>query len=152
LKECMRARFVPPSRKEHLLKFQRLPQGYRTVDEYFKDFEITLTKMNMHANEESKIIWFVRGLKRDIREFLELNEYSSVMKVLRVAIKVELYLLKTIFKNTHDDGFYKSSKKDENKLSPKPFPSNFSTLPFLITKFLQRILLHLLSHLPKLQK
>ena len=27
LKECTRARFVPPSRKEHLLKFQRLPQG-----------------------------------------------------------------------------------------------------------------------------
>ena len=70
LKECMRARFVPPSRKEHLLKFQRLPQGHRMVDEYFKDFETTLTKMNMHANEESKIKWFVRGLRRDIREIV----------------------------------------------------------------------------------
>ena len=78
LKECMRARFVPPSRKEHLLKFQRLPQGHRMVDEYFKDFETTLTKMNMHANEESKIKWFVRGLRKDIREFVELNEYSSL--------------------------------------------------------------------------
>ena len=49
LKECMRARFVPPSRKEHMLKFQRLPQGHWIVDEYFKDFETTLTKMNMHC-------------------------------------------------------------------------------------------------------
>jgi len=81
LKECMRARFVPPSRKEHLLKFQRLPQGHRMVDEYFKDFDTTLTKINMHANEESKIKWFVRGLRRDIREFVELNEYSSLKRV-----------------------------------------------------------------------
>jgi len=47
LKTCMRARFVLPSSKEHLLKFQRLHQGHRTVDEYFKDFETTLTKMNI---------------------------------------------------------------------------------------------------------
>ena len=118
LKECMCARFVPPpSRKEHLLKFQRLRQGHRTVDEYFKDFETTLTKMNMHANEESKTKWFVRGLQRDIRDFVELNEYSSLKKVVHLAIKVESYLLKTTFKHTHDDGFYNSSRKDANKIS-----------------------------------
>jgi len=61
LEECMRAWFVLPSRKGHLLKFQRLPQGHRTVDEYFKYFETTLTKMNMHVNEESKIKRFVKG-------------------------------------------------------------------------------------------
>jgi len=39
LKACMCAKFVPPPcRKEHLLKFQRLHQGHRTVDDYFKDF------------------------------------------------------------------------------------------------------------------
>ena len=74
----------------------------------------------MHANEESKIKWFVHGLRRDIREFVELNECFSLKKVFRIAIKVESYLFKTTFKHTHDDGFYKSSKKDENKLSPKP--------------------------------
>ena len=126
LKECMRTRFVPPSRKEHLLKFQRLPQGHRMVDEYCKDFETTLTKMNMHANEESKIKWFVLGLRRDIREFVELNEYSSLKKVFRIAIKVESYLLKTTFKNTHDNGFYNSFRKDANKISTQISPSNFS--------------------------
>ena len=76
--------------------------------------------------EESKIKWFVRGLRRDIREFVELNEYSVLKKVLRIAIKVELYLLKTTFKNTHDDGFYNSSRKDANKISTRISPSNFS--------------------------
>jgi len=39
LKACMSARFVPLHRKEHLLKLQRLHQGPRMVDEYFKDLE-----------------------------------------------------------------------------------------------------------------
>ena len=54
LKECMCARFVPPSRKEHLLKFQRIPQGHRMVDEYFKDFETTLTKMKICMRMKSQ--------------------------------------------------------------------------------------------------
>ena len=127
LKECMCTRFVsPPYRKEHLLKFQRLPQGHRMVDEYFKDFDTTLTKMNMHVNEESKIKWFVRGLRREIRDFVELNEYSSLKKVFHKAIKVELYLLKKTFKNTHDDDFYNSFRKDANKISTQISPLNFS--------------------------
>ena len=57
LKECMSVRLVPPLyRKELLLKLQRLHQGPRTVDEYFKDLETTLTKINMHDSEESKIV------------------------------------------------------------------------------------------------
>ena len=47
LKACMRVQFVPPHRKEHLLKLQRLHQGPRTVKEYFEDLETTLTKFNM---------------------------------------------------------------------------------------------------------
>ena len=141
LKECMRARFVPPSRKEHLLKFQRLPQGHRMVEEYIKDFETTLTKMNMHANEESKLKWFVRGLRRDIREFVELNEYSSLKKVVHLAIKVKSYILKTTLKNTH--GFYNSSRNDaqispsnfsKQTTSPKKVSTNSSTSPKSPTK------------------
>jgi len=65
LKECMCAQFVPSHyRKELLLKLQRLHQESRTVDEYFKDLETTLTKINMHDSEESKIAMFVSGLRR----------------------------------------------------------------------------------------
>jgi len=106
LKACMLARFVPPPyRKEHLLKFQRLHQGHRTIDEYFHELETTLTKMNMHDNEEAKIKRFVSGLRREIKDFVELHEYSSLKKVVHLAIKVKSHLLKTTFKHTHDDGF-----------------------------------------------
>ena len=105
LKTCMRARFVLPSSKEHLLKFQRLHQGHRTVDEYFKDFETTLVRLNMHDNEKSKIVKFVRGLRRQIKDFVELHEYYSLKKVVHLATKVESHLLETTFKHTHDDSF-----------------------------------------------
>jgi len=68
----MRARFVPPHyRKELLLKLQRLQQGPRSVNEYFKDLETTLTKINMHDSEESKIARFVSGLRREIQDIVE---------------------------------------------------------------------------------
>ena len=113
LKLCMRVRFVPPHRKELLLKLQQLHKGPRPVDEYFKDLETTLTKINMHNSEESTITRFVSGLRREIQDIVELYEYSSLEKVISLAIKVESQLLQqTYFKNTHNDGFYKSSWND----------------------------------------
>jgi len=71
------------------LKLQRLQQGLRSVDEYFKDLESTLTKIDMHENEESKIARFVSGLRREIQDVVELYEYSSLKKLVHLAIKVE---------------------------------------------------------------
>jgi len=59
-------------------KRQRLHQGPRMVCEYFKDLETTLTKINMHDSEESKIASFVGGLRREIQDIAELYEYSSL--------------------------------------------------------------------------
>jgi len=73
----MRAQFVPPHyMKELLLKLQRFYQGPRSVDEYFKDLEVTLTKINMHESEKSKIARFVSGLRREIQNVVELYEYT----------------------------------------------------------------------------
>jgi len=62
LKLCMRARFVPPHYRKYLLKLQRLQQGTQSVDAYFKELETTLTKIDMHESEESKMARFVSGL------------------------------------------------------------------------------------------
>jgi len=119
LKECMCTRFVPSHyRKELLLKLQWLQQGLRSVDEYYKDLETTLTKIDLHDNEESKIARFVSGLRREIQDLVDLYEYSSLEKLVHLAIKVESQILKkTHFKTTHNVGFYKTSWKDKNKTS-----------------------------------
>jgi len=81
----------------------------------------------MHENEESKIAWFVSGLRREIKDIVELYEYTSLEKLDYLAIKVESQVLKkTSLKNTHNDGFYDSSWKDKIKFQTKTFPSNFS--------------------------
>ena len=42
LKECMRAKFVPPHyRKELLLNLQRIHEGTQSVDAYFKEVSLT---------------------------------------------------------------------------------------------------------------
>ena len=133
------------------MKLQRLQQGPRSVDEYFKDLETTLTKIDMHENEELKIARFVSGLRREIQDVVELYEYSSLEKLVHLAIKVESQILKkTYFKTTHNDGFYHSSWKEKNKTSSKTFPSNLWKTPLTILEFLHPQPLHLI-HPPKHQ-
>jgi len=87
----------------------------------------------MHESDESKITRFVSGLRREIQDIVELYEYNS-------------------FKNTHNDGFYKSSWKDKNKFQNKTFPSNFSKEPTSQNRILKTpLLILLLNHPPKPQ-
>ena len=109
------------------MKLQRLPQGPRSVDKYFKDLKVTLTKINIRENEESKIARFLSGLRREIQNVVELYEYTSLEKLVHLAIKVEpQFLKKRSFKHTHNDGFYNSSWKGKNKFSKQDNPSNSS--------------------------
>ena len=60
----------------------------------------------MHDSEESNITRFVSDLGREIKDVVELYEYSSLKKLVHLAIKVESHILtKTTFKTTHHDGF-----------------------------------------------
>ena len=74
----------------------------------------------MPNSDESKITMFVSGLRQEIRDVVEVYEYSSLKKLVHLAIKVESQILKkTTFTNTHSDDFYKSSRKDTNNIYTK---------------------------------
>jgi len=88
-------RFVPPHfRKDLLLKLQRLHQGTLSVDAYFKELETLLIQVDMHENEEAKMIRFVSGLRRDIQNVVGLHQYSSLQNLVHLAIKVESQISK----------------------------------------------------------
>ena len=73
LKACLRARFVPPHfRKDLMLKLQQFHQGVLSVDDYFKQLDTPLIRVNMDESEEAKIARFVSGLRRDIQDVVEL--------------------------------------------------------------------------------
>ena len=126
LKECMRAKFVPPHyRKDISLKLQRFHQGTLSLDAYFKELETLLTNINMHESEESKMDRFVSCLKREIQDVVKLHEYSSLENLVHLAIKVESQLSKkNSFKNSNNDGFYHTSCTNKQN-STSTFPSNF---------------------------
>ena len=132
LKDCMRLRFMPPHfRKNLLLRLQRFQQGTLSVDAYFKELETLLLKVNMEKSEEAMIVRFVSGLRRDIQDVVELQEYSSLGSLVHLAMKVESQLAKkNVFKNSSNDGYYNNSwknKKTFSKLPPKD--SSFKPVP-----------------------
>jgi len=154
LKLYMCARFVPPYYwKELLLKLQWLHQGFRSVNEYFKDLEITLTKINMYESKESKIARFVTELRREIQDVVELYEYTSLEKFVHLAIKVESQVLKrNSFKNTHNDGFTNHLGRTNKKFKTKTLlPISQKKPPHIIKILKINLLLLFLNHPAKPQ-
>jgi len=96
IKHLMCARFVPfYYRRETILKLQRLQQGSMCVDEYYKLMESMLLKVGLQfKSEEENVPRFVSGLKREIQDVVELYEYSTLDKILHLALKVESQLKK----------------------------------------------------------
>ena len=82
----------------------------------------------MHDSEDSKIARFVSGLRNSrycriiwVLFFKEVGSPSHQGEIINFE---ENNLLKS-----HNDGFYKFSWKDKNKISTKTFPSNFQKKP-----------------------
>ena len=69
---------------------------------------------------------FVSGLRKDIQDIVELQEYSSLGSLVHLAMKVEAQLAKkNSFKNASNDGYY--SKSWRNKTSFSKHPSKVSS-------------------------
>jgi len=119
LKACMRDRFVPPHfRKDLLLKLQRLHQGTLSVDDYFKELDMLLIKVDMHESDEAKMARFVSGLRREIQDVVEFHHYYSLKTLVHLTIKVESQIArKNSFKNSHNDDYYHSSWKTFLKIN-----------------------------------
>jgi len=104
-----------------MLKLQRFQQGTLTVDAYFKELEMLLLKVNMKESEEAMIARFLSGLRRDIQDIVELQEYSSLGSLVHLPMKVESQLAKkNAFKTSPNDGYYNNSWKNKNTFSNLP--------------------------------
>ena len=76
------------------------------MDAYFKELETLLLKVNLKESEEAVIVRFVSGLRRDIQDVVELQEYSSLGSLVHLAMKVEAQIAKrNAFKNSPNDGY-----------------------------------------------
>jgi hypothetical protein len=118
MKAIMRRRFVPSHYYRDLYqKLQSLTQGYRSVDDYYKEMEIVLIRANVEEDREATMARFLNGLNRDIANMVELQHYVELEDMVHMAIKVELQLKRKgtwSFQNKGSSTSWKSNwRKDE---------------------------------------
>ncbi|KAJ0963098.1 hypothetical protein J5N97_028220 [Dioscorea zingiberensis] len=110
MKRVMRRRFVPSHYYRDLyLKLQGLRQGYKSVDEYYKEMEMAMIWANVEEDREATMARFLNGLNREIANTVELHHYVELEDLVHMAMKVERQL-----------------KKGGTSASPRPTPQNSS--------------------------
>lgn len=90
MKMLMRKRFVPNHYYRGLYqKLQRLTQGSKSVDEYYKEMEVAMIRANVEEDREATMARFLHGLNREIADIVEMQHYVELTDMVHQAIKVE---------------------------------------------------------------
>ncbi|XP_016679237.1 uncharacterized protein [Gossypium hirsutum] len=93
MKAVMRCRFIPSYyHRELYQKLQNLTQGSKSVEDYFKEMEITMIRADVQEDREATMARFLVGLNRDIANVMELQHYIEIVDMVHMAIKVEKQL------------------------------------------------------------
>jgi hypothetical protein len=93
LKAVMRRRFVPNHFYRDLYqKLQNLTQGSRSVEDYNKEMEMAMIRVNVEEDREATMARFFSGLNRDIANVLKLQHYVEIEDMVYMAMKVERQL------------------------------------------------------------
>ncbi|XP_068477278.1 uncharacterized protein [Phaseolus vulgaris] len=107
MKRIMRKRYIPASYNRDLqLKLQRMTQRNRSVEEYFKEMEVTMIRAGKNEENEAIMARFFNGLNHDIRDVVELQEYVDMKELLHKASQVEQQLKRK--------GIMRSSNNNKN--------------------------------------
>ena len=90
MKMLMRQRFVPSHYYRGLYqKLQRLNQGSKSVEEYYKEMEVAMIRANVEEDREATMARFLHGLNREIVDIVEMQHYVELTDMVHQAIKVE---------------------------------------------------------------
>ncbi|XP_071920645.1 uncharacterized protein [Coffea arabica] len=90
LKRLMKRRFVPSHYHRDLYqKLQTLTQGQRSVEDYYKDMEISMLRADIQEDREATMARFLNGLRVEIADQLELQYYVEIENMVEKAIKIE---------------------------------------------------------------
>ena len=117
LKAIMRQRYVPPNYNRDLRKrLQKLRQGSKTVDEYFRELECLLHRADIHEDDDDLMIRFTGGLNNYILDKLDFQQYSTLEEAYHLAITIEDQI-KRHFQSTkhYDKGMSQMSSLPNSK-------------------------------------
>jgi len=116
MKRLMRRRFVPSHYQRDLHnKLQRLTQGSRSVDEYYKEMEVSMIRANVMKDREDTMAHFLHGIHSDIRDVVELQNYVELEDLEHQASKAEQQLKRKSAMRRSSSNFHSPGWKDKNK-------------------------------------
>ena len=125
MKRVLRERFVPSYYGRDLHnKLQILIQGNKSVDEYYKEMEISLIRTQIEESQEATMARFLQGLNREIQDIIELHHYASLEDLIYQAIKVEQQLKRN---QTYKKSPYGSSTWKDKETFKKEEGSSFKS-------------------------
>ena len=90
----MSTKFLPKSYLQDAYnKLQSFKQDDLSVEEYTGEFDHLLVRYEVNEKEEQTIARYLQGLRKDIRDVVELQPYHSYHDVFKLAVKTETRLL-----------------------------------------------------------
>ena len=90
LKTVMRARYVPPNYNRDLRKLvQKLRQGRKSVDAYYRELECLLHRAEIHEDDDDTLLRFTGGLNEYILDKLDFQQYSTLEEAYHLATTIE---------------------------------------------------------------
>ena len=89
----MEARFVPNDYQDELLqRLHSLTQGSKSVHDYYKEMEMLMLRAEHREDVRSTKYRFLNGLRREIREQVELCQYQTIQELRQLAMKIESHI------------------------------------------------------------
>ncbi|XP_071917024.1 uncharacterized protein [Coffea arabica] len=90
LQTTMRKRFVPSHYYRDLYqRLQTLVQGSRSVEDYYKEMEITMFRTDIVEDRQATMARFLNGLRPEITELVKLQNYVGMPELIDKASKIE---------------------------------------------------------------
>ena len=106
-------------------KLQRLYQGYKSVEAYYKEMDTLLLRLQLVETPMATMSRFLHGLNRDIQDILELHTYDTLDEMVHKAIKIEAQLkrncqYKRNYKERPSSSTWVDKEKDLKEEHAKP--------------------------------
>lgn len=72
-----------------IINLQTLSQGFRSVDEYFKEMKVTIIRANISEDKVAMMVRFLNELNKEIDNIVELQHYMKIDDMIHMVVKIE---------------------------------------------------------------
>jgi hypothetical protein len=110
-------------------KLQSLTQGNQSVEDYYKEMEITIIRADVEEDREATMARFLNGLNQEIANVVELQHYVEIEEMVQKAVKIEQQLKRrrgntrpssSLQSNSWKPSYPKKEDKAQTSTIPKP--------------------------------